>query len=370
MIVGVPREFKVQEYRVGMTPAGVARLVESGHEVLVASGAGVDSGIPDETYLRMGARVCPNVEEVYENAEMVVKVKEPTDVELPLIREGSLICSFLHLATRADLVGALSDRGLTALAYETVEDPRGRLPLLRPMSEISGRMATQVGANCLVKENGGKGILLGGVPGVKPGVVVILGGGTVGANAAKVAVGMGAAVYVLDRDIRRLSYLDDIFGGRVKTVFSDAASIDDLVPQADLLIGAVLETGRTATMLVSEAQVRGMDTGSVVVDVSVDQGGCVETTRTTSHGNPTFEKFGVIHYGVPNMPGAVARTSTFALGNATIGYVADLADLGLEAAMEKDPGLARGVNVHGGHVTHRGAAESLGVPFSEVADLL
>lgn len=345
-----------------MTPAGVARLVEHGNEVLVASGAGVDSGIPDDVYIRMGARICPNVEEVYEAAELVVKIKEPTDMELPLLREGAILFSFLHLAAQPDVADALVERGLTALAYETVEDPRGRLPLLRPMSEISGKMAAQVGANCLVKEKGGKGILLGGVPGVKTGTVVILGGGAVGANAAKVADGMGAAVYVLDRDIRRLSYLDDIFQGRVNTVYSDAASIEDLVPGADLLIGAVLETGRKAPVLVSEALVRRMNTGSVIVDVSVDQGGCVESVRPTSHGNPTYEKFGIVHYAVPNMPGAVARTSSFALGNATIGYVAGIAAYGLDAAVQRDPGLGMGVNVHGGHIVHCGVAESLDLP--------
>ncbi|NOZ00428.1 MAG: alanine dehydrogenase [Deltaproteobacteria bacterium] len=370
MVIGVPREFEVQEYRVGMTPAGVARLVGDGHEVLVAAGAGIDSGILDDVYVRMGARMCPHVEEVYERADLVVKVKAPTDMELPMLREGATLFSFLHLATRPDLAGALADSGITAVACETVEDERGRLPLLRPMSEISGKMAVQVGANCLVKEKGGKGILLGGVPGVKTGMVVVLGGGTVGANAARVADGMGASVYILDRDIRRLSYLDDIFQGRVNTVFSDAASVEELVSGADLVIGSVLEAGRRAPVLVREDLVRRMKAGSVVVDVSVDQGGCVETTRPTSHGNPTFVKHGIVHYAVPNMPGAVARTSTFALGNVTIGYVARLAGLGLKGAVGQDPGLGSGVNVHQGHITHCGVAESLGLSCRPLGDMI
>jgi len=368
VIIGVAREMKVQEYRVGMTPAGVERLVNAGHEVVVASGAGSDSGIPDDAYSGMGAQVCANIEDVYERADIVVKVKEPTDVEMPLLRDDLVLLSFLHLAARPDIKDALVGRGLTAIAYETVEDRHGHLPLLRPMSEISGKMATQVGAHCLAKENGGKGILLGGVPGVKPARVVILGGGNVGANAAKVAAGMGARVFVLDSDIRRLAYLDDIFQGRVNTVFSDTVAIEELVPRADLLIGAVLKTGRKASVLVSKSLVKEMNRGSVIVDVSVDQGGCVETVRPTSHGNPTFVEHGVVHYAVPNMPGAVARTSSFALANSTIGYVAELADHGLAGTINRDPGLAAGVNVHQGRVTHLGVAESLGVKCGSLGE--
>lgn len=370
MIIGVPREAGVQEYRVSITPAGVHTLVEAGHKVLVAQGAGIGSGIKDENYLRMGAQICPYNEDIYDLAEMIVKVKEPTDAEISMMKEGQVLFCFLHLAASPNLTRNLIEKGVTAIAYETVVINNDEHPLLKPMSEIAGKMAVQIAARCLEKEHGGKGIILGGVTGVGSGKVVILGSGIVAYNAARVAMGMGARVFILGNDLQRLSHLDEVFGGKITTVFADASTIEEHVLTADALIGAVLITGKKAPKLVSEKLVMGMSQGSVIVDVSVDQGGCVETTRPTTHGNPTYIKHGVVHYAVPNMPGAVPRTSTFALANATIPYVLSLANQGFVNAIKSDKSLLSGVNIYKGWITHKGVAESLSMPYKDILALL
>lgn len=362
MVVGVAREVRYQEYRVGLTPAGAARLVAAGHDVVVAAGAGMGAGFPDDEYVRRGARILRLNEEVYEVAELLVKFHAPTEGEIPSLRAGQILFCSLHLATMPDLARALLDRGVTSISYETVAHPDGRLPIVRPMSELAGKMAVQVGSNLLYKAAGGKGILLGGVTGVGPGVVTILGAGTVGQHAARVADGMGARVYLLDLDLERLNLADKHFGGRVNTIFADTDALERHVVEADLLVGAVQVPGRRAPVLVDGALVARMDPGSVIVDVSIDQGGCVETMRPTTHGNPTYVRSGVVHYGVPNMPGAVARTSTMALANVTIGYVERLANLGLARACQVDPSLAVGVNTHRGALVHPTVADALGLP--------
>lgn len=370
MIIGVPSEVKVREYRVGMVPAGVKALVEDGHQVLVQKGAGEGSGIPDSAFVEMGAEIRPTAADIWENAEMIVKVKEPIPSEYGLIQHGQLIYTYFHLAAVPELAKVLVDKHVAAVAYETIELEDGSLPLLRPMSEVAGRMSVQVGAVCLEKEHGGKGLLLGGVPGVRPGRVTIIGGGVVGTNAAKMALGLGAQVRILDKSLKRLAYLDDVFNGRAITLYSDAATLKESVERADLLIGAVLVAGAKAPNLVSADMVRSMQPGSVVVDVSVDQGGCIETVHPTTHDNPTYLVDGVVHYCVTNMPGAVAHTSTFALTNATISGARALAGHGLEQATKKDKALARGVNCYRGYVTHDAVADSLGYPYRSLESLV
>lgn len=360
MRIGVPKEIKTQEFRVGMTPAGVAMLVQRGHTVLVEQGAGSGSAIPDDAYVKAGAKIVPTKEDVW-GADMVVKVKEPIAPEFALMRKDLLLFTYLHLAAAQELGKELLNRGVNSVAYETIEPTPGDLPLLTPMSAVAGRMSVQAGATYLERERGGKGVLLGGVPGVKRGRVTVIGGGVVGANAVKMAVGLGANVTVLDVNLKTLAYLDDIYAGRISTQYSDPLSIERAVIESDLVIGAVLLPGARAPRLVTEAMIKQMEPGSVIVDVSIDQGGCVETARPTYHDNPTYLVHDVIHYMVANMPGAVPRTSTYALTNATIKYVVTLAEGGLEKAVHQVPHLASGINTYKGTVPHPAVAEALGV---------
>jgi alanine dehydrogenase len=370
MIIGVPKEIKTREYRVGLVPGGAAALVQRGHTVLIEKGAGIGSGIPDAQYVAAGAQIIDSVEDVWRRADMIMKVKEPIAPEFNRMKEGQTVYTYFHLAAAPELAKVLVERKVTAVAYETVEAPDRSLPLLKPMSEVAGRMAVQVGAVHLEKEHGGKGILLAGVPGVRRGKIVILGGGVVGTNAAKMAAGMGADTVVLDVNINRLAYLDDIFGSRITTVYSDPAQIAKHVRSADLVVGGVLIPGAKAPMLVSEKLIAEMEPGSVVVDVAVDQGGCIETCHPTTHEHPTYEVHGVIHYCVANMPGAVPQTSTFALTNATIGYGLRLADLGVREAIKRDPGLSLGINTLGGHCTYKAVAEACGLPYTPLEKAL
>ncbi len=363
MKIGVPKEIKVHEYRVGLVPAGVRELVDSGHEVLVQSGAGAGIGFDDSRYQAAGATIAQRAEDVFASAELVIKVKEPQLAECRLLRPGQTLFTYLHLAADREQAKALIASGATAIAYETVTAPDGSLPLLTPMSEVAGRMSVQVGANCLQKANGGFGVLLGGVPGVAPAKVVVLGGGVSGTHAVEMAVGLRADVTVVERSTRRLRELSSIFGSQLKTVYSTAHAIEELVRDADLVIGAVLIAGAAAPKLVTRAMVKSMKTGTVLVDIAIDQGGCFETSRPTTHAEPTFVLDGVIHYCVTNMPGAVPRTSTFALTNATLPYVKALADLGWRAAIAKDPGLGWGLNVHAGQLTHEAVASALGLDY-------
>jgi len=369
MRIGVPRERKEQEYRVGITPAGVMQLVEAGHEVLVESGAGEGSGFSDEEYRRRGARIVPDPAEVW-GCELVLKVKEPLPSEYPYLRPGLVLFAFLHLAANPDLTSALLRARTVAIAYETVQLPDGELPLLTPMSEVAGKLAIQEASYHLKRTQGGKGTLLGGVTGVAPGTVVILGGGVVGTNAARVALGMGAQVTILERNFRRMLFLDDVLHGRFQVLTSNPYTIEQAVAYADVLVGAVLIPGARAPRLVTEEMVRSMKPGSVIVDVSIDQGGCVEGIRPTIHSEPVYVRHGVIHYAVTNMPAAVPRTSTVALTNATIGYALSIADKGWERACREDPALARGLNVVAGHVTHAGVAEAHGLSYTPVTELL
>jgi alanine dehydrogenase len=364
MRIGVPKEIKTQEYRVGMTPAGAQVLTSRGHTVLIEQGAGLGSGIPDDAYVKAGATIVPSRAEVWGDADMVVKVKEPIAPEFALMRKDQVLFTYLHLAAAQELGKELLNRGVNAVAYETLEPTPGNLPLLTPMSAVAGRMAVQAGASYLEKEKGGKGILLGGVPGVRRGKVVILGAGIVGANATRIAAGLGAEVTVLDINLQTLAYLDDVYLGRITTLYSDPHTVEAAVTRADLVIGAVLIAGARAPRLVTEAMVKSMDPGTVIVDVSIDQGGCVETARPTTHDHPTYVVHDVIHYGVANMPGAVPRTSTFALTSATIGYVTRLADKGLERAIADEPYIASGINTYKGGVPHKAVAEALGVPYA------
>jgi alanine dehydrogenase len=357
VIIGVPKEIKNREYRVGMTPAGVRSLVSRGHTVLVERGAGEGSGIRDADYVAQGARIVPGPGDAWA-AEMVVKVKEPLEQERSFLRRDLILYTYLHLAADADLTRRLAQSGVAAIAYETIETEDGALPLLRPMSEVAGRMAVQVGATCLEKERGGKGVLLGGVPGTRRGRVVILGGGVVGRNAATVAVGMGAQVTVLDIRAETMAYLEDVFGGAIETLYSNPTNIEETVSRADLLIGAVLVTGAAAPKLVTEGLVAKMQPGSVIVDVAVDQGGCIETCRPTDHDRPTYEVHGVVHYCVPNMPGAVPQSSTWALTNVTIPYAVKIADQGVAAAARSDRALLLGLNTFHGHVTYAPVAQA------------
>ncbi|RYE93799.1 MAG: alanine dehydrogenase [Myxococcales bacterium] len=357
MKIGVPKEIKTREYRVGMTPAGVKLLSTRGHEVLVQQGAGLGSGISDEQYEVAGARIVSSAQEAWDS-EMVVKVKEPLPAEFGFFRKDLILYTYLHLAAEPELTRKLAETGVAGVAYETIESPDGTLPLLKPMSEVAGRMATQVGATFLEKERGGKGLLLGGVPGTRRGRVVILGGGVVGKNAATIAVGMGAQVTVLDVRAETMAHLEDVFGGAVETLYSNPINIEESVRWADLVIGGVLVTGAKAPKLVTAEMIATMEKGSVVVDVAVDQGGCIETCRPTNHDNPTYEVHGVVHYCVANMPGAVAQTSTWALTNVTARYAERIASQGLTAAAKGDRGLALGINTYGGAVTYGPVAEA------------
>ena len=359
MRIGVPTEIKDNEYRVGMTPSGVRDLTADGHQVLVQKGAGNGSGFADEEYQAAGARILPDADAVYAEADMIVKVKEPIEPDLKRLKDGQLLFTYLHLAPVPDLTKALLDKKIIGIAYETITDERGRtLPLLTPMSEVAGRMSVHVGAYYLHKPNGGRGVLLGGVPGVLPSDVVIIGGGVVGTNAAKMAVGLGARVTILDTNLDRLRQLDDIFRGSVQTLASSGAHIAEAVTHADLLVGGVLIPGASAPKLVTRAMIKEMKKGSVIVDVAIDQGGCVETAHATTHSNPVYEVDGVIHYCVANMPGAVPRTSTIALTNATLPYTRMLANQGFEKAIKSNKGLAEGVNVYHGKITYKAVADS------------
>jgi alanine dehydrogenase len=365
MKIGVPKEIKIHEYRVGLVPAGVRELVDAGHQVLVQTGAGAGIGFDDAHYQAAGATIAAGAADVFAASDLVVKVKEPQLAECRMLRPRQLLFTYLHLAADLAQTRALIDSRATAIAYETVTAADGSLPLLTPMSEVAGRMSVQVGANCLQKANGGFGVLLGGVPGVAPAKVVILGGGVSGTHAAEMAVGLRADVTVVDRSVKRLRELSSIFGSQLKTVYSTAHAIEELVRDADLVIGAVLITGAAAPKLVTRAMVKSMKPGTVLVDIAIDQGGCFETSRPTTHAEPTFLEGGVIHYCVTNMPGAVPRTSTFALTNATLPYVKSLADHGWQRALIRDPGLAHGLNVHDGTLTHEAVATALGLEWQE-----
>lgn len=370
MRVGVPTEIKTDEYRVALTPAGVRELAEHEHEVVIQAGAGQGSAISDDDYSAQGARIVPDAAAVFTEAEMVLKVKEPQPEEVAMLRDGQTLFTYLHLAPAPELTKGLCDSGAICVAYETVEDSRGRLPLLAPMSEIAGKIATQAGAFMLEKPLGGRGILLGGVPGVASATVMVIGGGVVGMNAAFIAIGMEAEVYVFDRNIDRLRELDIALGGRANTVYSSTLAVEEMLPRADLVIGAVLVHGARAPYVIRREQLKLMKPGAVLVDVSIDQGGCFETSRPTTHSDPTYEVDGVTHYCVANMPGAVPITSTYALTNATLPYVLMLADHGVRGALAVDPGLRPGVNVAGGHVTHAAVAEAVGLPFTPVEEVL
>lgn len=371
MRIGCPKEIKDQERRVGLTPGGVDSLVRVGHVVYVEAGAGAASGFPDQEYVQVGAQILPDAKAVYDAAEMIVKVKEPLAPEYELLREGQILFTYLHLAPDAPQTQALLKKKVTGIAYETVQLEDRSLPLLSPMSEVAGRLSIQVGAHLLEAGPGGRGMLLGGVSGVERANVVIVGGGNVGTNAAKVAVGMGANVTVLDISGKRLAYLDDIFGGRIQTLLSNPYNIANAVRSADLVVGCVLVPGAKAPKLVTEEMVKTMRPGSVVIDVAIDQGGSIESIdRITTHTDPYFIKHGVLHYSVANMPGAVPRTSTLALTGATLPYALRIANLGAEAACKADPALMRGLNTYQGHVTYKAVAEAQGLPYTDPATLL
>jgi alanine dehydrogenase len=370
VIVGLPKEIKDNEYRVGLTPAGVRALTDAGHQVIVEKGAGEGSGFEDPLYQRAGGRLIDSADDVWKTADMIVKVKEPIAPEYPRMREGQLLFTYLHLAPDHELTKQLIDRKVTGIAYETITDRRGTLPLLTPMSEVAGRMAIQVGAHYLEKMSGGRGILLGGVPGVPAARVVIIGGGVVGTNAAKIAVGMGAHVTIIDNNLDRLRELDDIFLSKISTLASSAYMIHDAISQADLIVGAVLVPGAAAPKLVTKSMLKEVPNGAVIVDVAVDQGGCIETTHPTTHSNPTYYVEGVLHYCVANMPGAVPRTSTFALTNATLPYALKLANKGFMHAISSDQGLKEGVNTYAGHCTYEAVAAAQGIPFTALDQLI
>lgn len=364
MRVGVPKEVKESEFRVGLTPSSVVELVAHGHEVIVETGAGAGSGLADSEYEAAGARLVASAAQVFETAEMIVKVKEPQPAERAMLRPGQVLFTYLHLAPDLQQARDLMASGATCIAYETVTSATGGLPLLTPMSEVAGRLATQIGANYLQKWAGGRGVLLGGVPGVPPGEVVVLGGGVAGAHAATIAIGMGANVTVVDRNPEALRRLDFRFGTSVRTIFSTRSAIEAVVRRADVLIGTVLVPGAQAPKLVSREMVRAMKQGAVIVDVCIDQGGCCETSRSTTHAQPTYVDEGVLHYCVTNMPGAVPRTSTFALNNATLPFVLALADKGWREAMRADPHLRAGLNVHAGKITCAPVALALGLELT------
>ena len=370
MIIGVPKEIKNNENRVALTPAGVEAFCKAGHKVVIENNAGVGSGISNEEYMAVGAEILAAPSEVFARADMIMKVKEPQPAEYELFKDGQLLFTYLHLAPEPLLTAALLKKKVVGIAYETVQPADRSLPLLTPMSEVAGRMSIQIGAQFLEKPHGGKGILLGGVPGVSPAKVAIVGGGVVGTNAAKMAIGMGADVTILDVSIARLGYLDDIFGSRIKTLMSNSYNIKQAVAEADLLVGAVLIPGAKAPKIVTEEMVKAMKPGSVIVDVAIDQGGSVETVdRVTTHAEPTYEKYGVLHYSVANMPGAVARTSTFALTNATLPYALKLANLGFSEAIKTDLALARGVNTIQGKLTYKAVADALNLPYTPLEEV-
>ncbi|RYH03903.1 alanine dehydrogenase [Salipiger sp. IMCC34102] len=361
MHIGCPKEIKPQEFRVGLTPNAAREAILHGHEVTIEAGAGVGAGFVDADYVAAGARIAETAAEIFAAADMIVKVKEPQAVERAMLREGQILFTYLHLAPDPEQTRDLIDSGATCIAYETVTDRVGGLPLLAPMSEVAGRLAPQVGAWTLQKANGGRGVLMGGVPGVSPARIAVIGGGVVGTQAARIAAGMGADVTVLDRSLPRLRYLDDVFGGAFKTGFASAGNTAELAAQADMIIGAVLVPGAAAPKLISRAQLSELKPGAVLVDVAIDQGGCFETSRATTHQDPIYEVDGIMHYCVANMPGAVARTSTIALGNATMPFMLALADKGWRQACAEDPHLLAGLNVHAGRVTYAAVGQALGL---------
>jgi len=364
MRIGCPKEIKPQEFRVGLTPHAAREAVGRGHEVVVEAGAGVGAGFPDADYVAQGARIVDTAEEVFAAADLIVKVKEPQAQERKRLREGQVLFTYLHLAPDPEQARDLMESGATCIAYETVTDAMGGLPLLAPMSEVAGKLAPQVGAWTLQKANGGRGVLLGGIPGVLPGKVAVIGGGVVGTQAARVAAGMGAEVLVLDRSLPRLRHLDEVFGREFRTAHASAGAVAEAVAEADLVIGAVLVPGAAAPRLVTRAQLSTMKPGAAIVDVAIDQGGCFETSRATTHEDPIYEVDGIMHYCVANMPGAVARTSTLGLGNATLPFLLALAG-GWKEALSRDPHLRAGLNVHAGRITHPAVAEALGLPLAE-----
>lgn len=366
MIIGVPKEIKNKENRVGMVIAGVRTLVQNGHSVYIEHDAGASVGISNEDYERAGAKILPSAKEVYQRSEMIVKVKEPLPEEYALLREGQILYTYLHLAADERLTKALMERKIVGIAYETIQAADGSLPLLAPMSAVAGRMATQIGATYLQRDHGGKGILLGGVTGVRRANVVVVGGGVVGINSAKMAVGLGANVSILDVNVHRLDYLADVFGNEITTLYSNSEQVEKAVLSADLVIGAVLVPGAKAPKLVTRDMISRMQPGGVVVDVAVDQGGSVETCRPTSHEHPTYSVDGVIHYAVPNMPGAVPHTSTYALTNVTMPYAVQIANLGWKDAVAKNLPLRKGVNLYNGKVTYKQVSDDLGLPFGEL----
>ncbi|WP_298195878.1 alanine dehydrogenase [Novosphingobium sp.] len=369
MLVGTVREIKNHEYRVGLTPESVRELTAHGHAVLVETGAGLGIGAADEAYAAAGATIAPDAAAVFSACEMIVKVKEPQAVERAQLRQGQILYTYLHLAPDPEQTADLVKSGVTAIAYETVTGPGNTLPLLKPMSQVAGRMAIQAGATALEKAHGGRGVLLGGVPGVQPGKVVVIGGGVVGFNAAQMAVGLGADVTILDRDADVLERLDNHFEGRVRTVYSNRAAVADLVADADLVVGAVLIPGAAAPKLVTRDMLSAMRAGAVLVDVAIDQGGCFETSHATTHAEPTYVVDGIVHYCVANMPGAVARTSTYALNNVTLPHALRIADLGWQAALRSNPHLAAGLNVHAGKVAYEAVARELGYNYTPVGEL-
>ncbi len=370
MIIGIPKEIKAEEFRVGLTPYNAHELVSHGHEVIVQHNAGAELGFADDHYRSVEVSVVETLEDVYAQADMIVKVKEPQPHEYPLLREKQILFAYLHLAPDPVQAKALLKSGCIAIAYETVTSKEGGLPLLSPMSQVAGRLSIQAGAHCLEKSQGGSGILLGGVPGVNPGKVVVIGGGVVGTNAIRMAMGKEARVIVLDTSLRRLQELDYQFGGRLRTIFASAAGVEECVIDADLVIGAVLIPGQASPKLIRREMLHKMRPGSVVVDVAIDQGGCIETSRPTTHNNPTFVVDGIVHYCVANMPGAVPRTATLALNNATLPFVLKIADKGYKQALLEDPHLLCGLNVHMGCMTHKGVAEDLDEKYVKPEKLL
>jgi len=370
MLIGVPKEIKNHEYRIGLTPAGARELIANGHKVMVQKDGGKAIGLTDDLYKKAGAEIVETAKEIFERAEMIIKVKEPQPGECAMLRKGQVLYTYLHLAPDPEQTKALVASGATCIAYETVTDRKGGLPLLAPMSEVAGRMSIQAGAHALEKAQGGSGVLLGGVPGVKPAEVLVIGGGVVGMNAARMAMGMNAHVTILDRSLDRLKYLDEVYGERLTTIYSTHDAIEERLPYTDLVIGAVLIPGAAAPKLISRDQLKLMRPGSVLVDVAIDQGGCFETSHATTHQNPTYEVDGIIHYCVANMPGGVARTSTFALTNATLPFAVQLANKGAKRAMLDDKHLLEGLNVHEGKVTYEAVAKDLGYDYVPAAQAL
>lgn len=370
MLIGIPKEIKNHEYRVGLTPSSVREATAHGHDVIIETNAGAGIGCSNDDYVAAGAKIVDTAAEIFAKSEMIVKVKEPQKVEYEQLREGQLLFTYLHLAPDPEQTEGLIKSGVTAIAYETVTDKNGGLPLLAPMSEVAGRMAPQVGAAALQKANGGRGMLLGGVPGVAPAKVVVIGGGVVGTNAARIAAGMGADVIILDKNVKRLTYIDDVFGPRIKTQYATIDDTEALVYDADMVVGAVLIPGAAAPKLIHKDQLSKMKPGSVIVDVAIDQGGCFETSKATTHADPTYIVDDVVHYCVANMPGAVARTSTFALNNATLPFTLALVDKGWKKACQEDPHLAAGLNVHEGRITYEAVARDLGYDYIPLQKVL